>query len=257
MSERARDILVVVSLVVVLLAAFAGLLALRRGRPGAGPGAGPSVVPAVPERPGPAPLDPGRTDAGPTPPVPSGSGADSGKGEAAAAPTGPGAPAADGASAVGTAWQKRAPAEFTAEDVAQCGRGVTLDLGSYEVRAGEEFEVKVRLTAPPLESLTLRLQFDSEVVSLVPDSTAPVGPQFRSGIECYAGRDGRSMALIHAGAPGKKNLDAGTGSPAVTWRMRAVRPGTARLEVAPQSSFTNARGEDEQYSVSGGDVNVR
>jgi hypothetical protein len=173
--------------------------------------------------------------------------------DATAAPT---APESDAATAP-PAWRKRAPADFTEEDLAQCGRGVTLDLGSYEVVAGQEFTVTLGLSGPALESLTLMLRFGGEFLRLVPDSAVPVGSQFRSGIECYAGRDGGTLVLIHSGVPGKKNLDAGTGSAAVQWRMRALRAGTTRFEVLPQTSFANAHGDTESYGVSGGDVTVR
>jgi hypothetical protein len=170
--------------------------------------------------------------------------------------------AADGAPATGTEtkpteWRRRPPADFTGEDLAQCGRGVELALGDYEARVGKEFTVTVSISAPALESLTLAVQFDRESLALVPGSAAPVGPQFRGGIECYAGKAGGSLVVIHAGTPGKKNVDGGTGGTALTWRMRALRPGTAQLTVLPQSSFTSARGEDESYEVSGGSVNVR
>jgi hypothetical protein len=154
-------------------------------------------------------------------------------------------------------WKPRAAADFRAEDVAQCGQGVLIDLGNYEPSAGEEFEVGLRLTGPALESLTLQLRYDKDYLALVPGSVHPAGPQFRSGIECYAGRDGGTMILIHTGEPGKKNLDAGSGEVAVVWRMKAVQAGGTRVEVSERSSFTSAEGEDETFRVVGGEVSVR
>lgn len=259
MSERARDMLVVVFLVVLLLALFAGLLALRRGRAGSGPvpGGGPTgSVPGLSEPQRSAPSTPA---AGPGSSSPAGAVAVAGgSARSGAAETGEAAATEAGTGSAPTGpWAKRAPADFTEADLAQCGQGVQIDLGQYEVPVGQEFEVSLALSAPALESLTLCLGFDAEALALVPSSAAPVGTAFRSGIEGYAGKDGRTLVLIHAGMPGRKNLDAASGGAAVVWRMRALRVGSTRLEVLPRSGFTNARGESETYTVAGGEVSVR
>jgi hypothetical protein len=249
MSERLRDVLMVTLIVAVLLLALWGALALRRGRPQPGVGEGGveaprQVSPAVAARAPRSTTTPAAGERRAALPTPS---AVPDPGAAALAPQ-----------AGALAWTKRAPADFTAEDMVQCGRGVRIGLGTYGAAAGSEFKVEVRITSPALESCTLVLQYDKGVLAVVPGSVAPAGPQFRSGIEGYAAESSGKLVVIHAGTPGRKNLDASAGSGvSVVCRMRALRAGVTRLLVLPESSFTNGRGEEENYEVTGGEVNIR
>ncbi len=260
MSPRVRDVVIVAAGVAVLLGLFFVLRGMRRTLPAAPSGQVPGAVlpaggegSAVPPARGAAADDRGAASA---PGQAEGGGHPSRGGTSGAGvPADPAAQAAQGGSS--EPWRRRPPIEFTAEDLAQCGRGVVVDLGEYRAAAGEEFTVALRLTAPALESLTLVLGFDPSVVVPVPGSAVPLGPVFRDGIECYSGRGGGTLVLIHTGVPGKKNLDAGRETAAVAWRMRALQSGATKLSVLPQSSFTNGRGEDEPYEVRGGDVRVR
>jgi hypothetical protein len=143
------------------------------------------------------------------------------------------------------------------EDLAQCGRGARVDLGTCEAAAGSEFAVVLRLTAPALESCSLVVQYDPEALAVVPESARPEGPAFRGGIEAYAAPGGGKLVILHTGMPGKKNVEAAVAGPVVVWRMRALRAGVTHLVVLPESSFTSGRGLDEAYEVAGGEVNVR
>lgn len=251
MSERLRDILTVAVIVAVLLLVLWGVLALRRG------GAAVSPPPASSAEGAEAPR---RT----LPPVAAKAPATRAEG-AVGAPKG-GQPAASlesgtkvaAADATEVAWSKRQPADFTPEDLAQCGRGVRIDLGTYEVASGGEFAVQIGIASPALESCTLVVQYDKGALALVPGSVAPVGPQFRSGVEGYAVEASGKLVVIQTGTPGRKNLDGSVGAnAAVAFRMRALRPGAVRLTVLPESSFSNARGDDEAYDVAGGEISIR
>jgi len=258
MTERTRDVLTVVAIVAVMLAVFWGALLLRRPAPGGEPAAGgapdtgpatdtartPAVRPsvaAVPE----VPTQPAVGSVKPGPEL-----ADAGTERQVVTP-------ASGASPGPGSWTKRSPAEFTPEELSQCGRGVGVDLGRYTVKVGDEFDVRVALTGPALESCTLMVQFDPVALALVPGSALPLSAQFRGGIECYGDPAHGKLVLIHAGTPGQKNVDASSTGASIGWRMKAVRPGDTRLVVLPESSFTNGRGDEEAYESRGGDVSVR
>lgn len=155
-------------------------------------------------------------------------------------------------------WVHRAPVEFTEEDLAECGAGVDVGLGRYNTRKGEEFEVAVSLKGPALASCTIVVDYDTDMLEVVPRTAEPVGRQFRGGIECYADEAGGRLILIQEGVPGKKNLDRSSGDHmSAVWRMRALRSGRTRLQVADETSFTNGRGEEEGYRVVGGDIVIR
>lgn len=253
MTERTRDVLTVVAIVVVMLAVFWGVLLLRRPASGEGPAAGgaPEAGPATDIARPPAAAVP----TGPRPPAHSGRTAPE---EQADARTERQTPAAtSGASPGPGSWTKRPPAEFTPEELSQCGRGVGVDLGRYGVKVGDEFDVSVALTGPALESCTLVVQFDPVLLALVPGSALPLSAQFRGGIECYGDPAHGKLVLVHAGTPGQKNVDASSTGASVGWRMKALRPGDTRLVVLPESSFSNGRGDEETYESRGGDVSVR
>ncbi len=251
MSERLRDILTVAAIVAVLLLVLWGVLALRRGRvavpaPATGHGEGaeaqrralPPVAARAPEATAEGAL-----------------GAPKGGQSAASSESGTNKVAAS--EAAGGAWSKRQPADFTPEDLAQCGRGVRVDLGTYEVASGGEFAVQIGIASPALESCTLAVQYDKEALAVVPGSVVPVGRQFRSGVEGYAVAASGKLVVIQTGTPGRKNLDGSVGAAAaVSFRMRALRPGVVRLQVLPESSFSNARGDDEAYDVAGGEISI-
>ncbi len=257
MSERLRDALTVVAVVAVLLLVLWGVLALRRGRaagePPTAPGAGGAEAPrrVVPSSAA-KEVPPSEVTA-----VVGESGVRRSSSRPVTKPTvkearAPATPAAP------VAWAKRQPGAFTPEDLAQCGRGVRVELGKYEAAVGSEFEVEIRMVSPALESCTLVMQYDQGALAVVPGSAVPVGAQFRSGIECYAAEGSGKLVIIQAGTPGSKNLDASVGGTAsVVCRMRALRAGVTHLLVLPESSFTNGRGEEETYEVSGGEVGVR
>lgn len=258
MTERTRDVLTVVAVVAFMLAAFWGVLLLRRPAPGGVPAAGgaPEAGPATPTarppavRPPVAAVPEARTQpaVGSMKPRP----------EPADARTERQIPASSsGTSPRPGSWTKRPPAEFTPEELSQCGRGVGIDLGRYGVKVGDEFDVSVALTGPALESCTLIVQFDPVSLALVPGSALPLSAQFRGGIECYGDPAHGRLVLIHAGTPGQKNVDASSTGASVGWRMKALRSGDTRIVVLPESSFSNGRGDEETYESRGGDVSVR
>ncbi|MBN2449688.1 MAG: hypothetical protein JXR77_04825 [Lentisphaeria bacterium] len=254
-SVRVRDALAVVALVLLMLAVFLLLRHLR------GKADTPSTpVPTVTGR-EPSPEKESPDAAGETTPRPEpGRGVGEPPGRT---PSGPGAAGAPGVAPpstgdAGAAWTKREPVEFTEADLADCGLGVTVDLGTYEAAVGQEFDVTVGLLAPALESCALVLKYDPRLVAVVPGTASPVGSQFRVGIECYADEAAGRLALIHAGMPGMKNVEAHKREDAsATWRMRALKSGTTRLEVMAGSSFTNARGEIETFHTAGGEITIR
>ena len=253
MSERLSDALTVVAIVAVLLLVLWGVLALRRGgaagEPPTAPGAGGVEAPRRV-----VPSSAAKVVAPPATPVVDESGARRSSSRPVTKPAVKEAPAP----AAPVVWAKRQPGAFTPEDLAQSGRGVRVELGKYEAAVGSEFEVEIRMVSPALESCTLVMQYDQGALAVVPGSAVPVGAQFRSGIECYAAEGSGKLVIIQAGTPGSKNLDASVGGTAsVVCRMRALRAGVTHLLVLPESSFTNGRGEEETYEVSGGEVGVR
>ena len=255
MSDWLRDHLTVAALVLVLLGVFLGLWAWRRPAPAA-PGEG---RPAEGMTAAPTGENGSKRPAGPSDATVPGA-------VAAPSPVAGGVPApVDGEVGRATAstpkagapWRARPPADFSEADVAGCGRGVRVDLGRYAVQNGEEFTVRLLLSAPALESCTLVVRYDVGALAVVPQSVRPDGLAFRGGVEAYeAAADGK-LVIIHAGTPGRKNVDAAEAAPVVVWRMKACRAGETHLEILPETSFTNGRGEEEQYEATGGDVRVR
>jgi hypothetical protein len=100
------------------------------------------------------------------------------------------------------------------------------------------------------------MRYEPGVLALVPQSVRPDGLAFRGGVEAYEVLSDGKLVVIHVGTPGKKNVDAAA-APVLAWRMKACRQGSTHLELLPETSFTNGRGEDERYEVTGGDVSVR
>lgn len=157
-------------------------------------------------------------------------------------------------------WQPQPEAQFDAEDVKQAGRGASLDLGNYSVRAGEVFDVKLVLDGPPLESMTLILNYDTQYLEAVPDSGKPVGKVFRQGIEYYVDNKKGRLALIHAGMPGMKNMNAAAREVIARFQMRAKAPGKVTLTPGMGDKgidFTNGKMQEERFSITGGGVEIR
>ncbi|NLF15814.1 MAG: hypothetical protein GX595_00955 [Lentisphaerae bacterium] len=252
MSQRLRDSVTVTAIVAVLLLVLWAVLAVQRAREPRSPAATPEP-PGATTAEGGAGASPAAVAAGPpgAPLAPGGAAAPPARAVAETAST-----ASDDTMPAEGAWSARPPADFRPEDLAACGQGVAVSLGDYEAAVGSEFEVTVRLTAPALESCTLVLGYDRQALAVVPESVRPVGSAFRSGIEAYGAPGSGKMVIIHAGTPGKKNVDAAVSGPALTWRLRALRPGTTRLTLLAESSFTSGRGLDEAVEVSGGTVAI-
>lgn len=154
-------------------------------------------------------------------------------------------------------WVKQPSTEFTEADLARAGEGVQVDLGEYRVRVGDQIDVQVRLTAPPMESATLMFGYDPGKLSVIPDSARPVGQYFRRGIEFYVDEAGGRAVLIHTGKPGMKNINGATGAPVASFRLRALAEGDCTLSLVGGTSFSNGRGSDEEYSVYGGAIHIR
>lgn len=149
------------------------------------------------------------------------------------------------------------PWEFTQEDLKTVGRGVRLDMGDYRVAVGTEVEIALVLEAPPLESVTLVMLYDKDVLQFVDGSAKPVGPVFRRGLEFYCDPATSRLALIHSGVPGQKNLLAAANEKVVTFRFKALKAGSTALRTADKGvSFTNAAGTAEVVNLSGGRVVV-
>ena len=150
------------------------------------------------------------------------------------------------------------PEGFTDFDVEDAARLALVELGDYEIAAGDELEVAIRFSGPALESLTIVGSYDKVGLQCVADS-AQAGPVFRNGIEFYARNEQGRFAVIHQGEPGGKNLDATMdGVTLVRFRMVGLKPGTYRISLPDgQQSFTHALGAEAQYNVTGGTVRVR
>ena len=248
MSQRFRDSVIVAGIVAVLLLVLWVFLTVHRARR--------PEPPAVPAEPSVTTLAPSADATAAVASVASPSGPADAGGAAVASSGSLAAPAVavDG-SPEGT-WSARPPADFSPEDLAECGAGVQVSLGDYESTVGGEFEVTLRLTAPALESCTVVLGYDRQALAVVPESVRPVGSAFRSGIEAYGAPGSGKLVVIHAGTPGRKNVDAAVSGPALAWRLRALCPGSTRLTLLAESSFTSGRGLDEAVEVSGGMVTI-
>ena len=147
--------------------------------------------------------------------------------------------------------------EFQPENVEFAAQSVILDLGEYEVRTGEEFDLYLSLSAPALASLLLVLEFDAELLEYVPDSAEAVGDVFRNDIEFHEDPKGGRVALINGGLPGNKNTNAAHHDRAASFRMRALKPGEVTLTPASNGiSFGNALGGTLEYEVHGGLVSI-
>jgi len=147
--------------------------------------------------------------------------------------------------------------EFQPEDVEFAEQSVILDLGEYEVRTGEEFDLYVSLSAPALASLFLVLEFDAELLEYVPDSAKAVGDVFRNDIEFHEDPKGGRIALINGGLPGNKNTNEAHHDRVASFRMRALKPGEVTLTPAGNGiNFANAQGGLLEYEVHGGLVSI-
>ena len=150
--------------------------------------------------------------------------------------------------------------EFQADEVETVTGPIYLDFGSYKVRAGEEFDVSIRLSAPSLESVCLYMKYDPELVEGIPASAKKVGQTFRAGIEYYTRKrtDFGEAVIINESRPGSRNLNPSHGEVAVTFRMRALKAGVAQLEFPKElMSFSTAMGDDrDDYEIRGGRIEV-
>ena len=154
-------------------------------------------------------------------------------------------------------WERTPSVDFTPDELDRAGEGAQVNLGDYRVRKGDVFDLKIRLTAPPLESVTLLLNYDPDMIEFIDDSARPLGPFFRQGIEFYVDEAIGRAVLIHSGIPGKKNMNSATGTPVAAVRVRALDAGDCTVDLAPGTTFTSGRGADEEFSVYGGAIHIR
>ncbi|NOY80552.1 MAG: hypothetical protein GXP31_06060 [Kiritimatiellaeota bacterium] len=120
--------------------------------------------------------------------------------------------------------------EFSVEDLAAAvGRTVSVELGTYQVRVGDEFEVHVILDAPPLQAVVLAMKYDPTSVEPIPGSAVSVGPVFRKGVEFFIQPAQGRMALFCATFPGKKNVLAAAGLEVARFKLRARKKGTTQI----------------------------
>ncbi len=147
---------------------------------------------------------------------------------------------------------------FSAEDINKKDMNVEINLGDYRAVAGEEFEVNVRMHAPALESMTLLMEYDPEVIEYVANSAKAVGKAFRRGIEFYADNQKGRMVLLNSGIPGAKNMNVCDGGSIASFRVLAKAPGETQLQFPEMGmTFINGRGEEiDQYDIRGGSVVV-
>ncbi len=122
--------------------------------------------------------------------------------------------------------------EFSKEDI-QAAEGfvIEVDPGEYAVDVGQEFEVSVSLTAPPLQAMVLPMNFDGRLLEAIPGSGRAVGPTFRKGVEFFVKPKGGKMTLFCATFPGMKNILPVDGEIVATFGMRAKAAGRTRIEI--------------------------
>lgn len=146
--------------------------------------------------------------------------------------------------------------EFQQDDIRDEDMKVAVEIDDYEVLVGDEFDIAVRLSAPALESMTLLMEYDAELLECIADSAKAVGDTFRRGIEFYADNKKGRMVLINAGTPGAKNMEKAEDEMVATFKMVARKVGRTEL-VYPKvwSTFTNGKGMDiEDFRIHGGDI---
>ncbi len=149
--------------------------------------------------------------------------------------------------------------EFTAEDARYAEKPIAVNLGNYRVRKGDEFEVAVQVQAPALESFTLLMNYDPELLECLPDTAHPVGKSFHMGIEFYADQQKGKMVLINAGLPGAKNINPTDNQTVAVFRMVAKGEGQTQI-ICPETgvNFTNAIGREVvNYKINGGAISIR
>ena len=109
-----------------------------------------------------------------------------------------------------------------------------MDLGTYRVRVGDEFEVHVRLDAPPLQAVVLAMKYDPALLEPVAGSAVSIGPVFRKGVEFFSQPDQGRMALFCATFPGKKNVLSAVNAEVARFKLRAKQQGTTQISVDPK-----------------------
>lgn len=145
--------------------------------------------------------------------------------------------------------------EFTEADVIFSEQPVIVDLGEYTVQSGDEFDIDVSLSAPPLASFFMIFEFDKDVIQYVPETATRVGTVLQHDLEFHAHPKGGRIALINGGKPGSKNTSQANHDKAMTFTMRALQPGRVDLAFSEGNiSFTNGHGEMMDYEVQGGTV---
>lgn len=238
----------VVAVAVLLLAVTLGWLRVWYG---AAPG--PEPVPGAPGRPRNPAAEPGNpvtVDSVRRPDRPAAADPDAGEGGASAAP----ADAPD----LPLPWEASPVVAFTEADLEAAGTGVTVLLENCMARVGEEFPVRVWLRAPALESMTLVMTYDPEMLEVIPGSAEPLERAICHGVEIYADQAKGKAIMIHSGTPGQRNFTASDGlAPLCGFRMRGKSAGTCALQVAAESSFTNGRGEEETVEGRDGRITIR
>lgn len=249
---KRSNIYILLAAALFILGLLLPFLLFQGARPGDGDGAG--VVPVRPAVP-----------AGQDGTAPDVAGSDSEKEPVNTSVTGNSAgQTPDNGTAPATEPQKEPqadPSEFTREDAKHAQDKVTVDLGSYEVSVGEEFDVSIELFSPALENLVLYMEFDPAKLSVVPQSGRRVGEAFQQEIEFYTRvQQGKGQAvIISATRPGSKNVNPTAGEVVALFRMRAREAGESTLEFENKHiSFTNAVGTDiEEYEILGGTVTAK
>ncbi|OPZ23236.1 MAG: hypothetical protein BWZ02_03286 [Lentisphaerae bacterium ADurb.BinA184] len=149
--------------------------------------------------------------------------------------------------------------EFTAEEAEHAAAPVILDAGRYAVRAGEEFDVTLTLTAPALSNVMLLMEFDPALLACLPASGKRVGWTFRQDIEFYANNDKGQLILISQGQPGAKHTRAVVDRPVASFRLKAKAAGQTALKFPAKGvEFTTAKGvAAEAPQLRGGAIEIR
>ena len=155
-------------------------------------------------------------------------------------------------------WREQPAIPFLPEELRPNEkRYARLDLGTHEMKKGEEAEFRIRLVSPPLTELTLILSYDPFFLEYIPDSVRPLGPAFRKTIEVAAGQKPGTLALVSTGTKGAKNINDTSGEPVLGFKMRAKQTGQTTLRPGGGCRLLGGGGTEVRIEIGGGTVTIR